>query len=51
MWKVDDFEKKNDHYTILLNYLNYACQRFDLFIFVSVYLCFVYEQLPMDDLS
>ncbi|XP_022989286.1 uncharacterized protein LOC111486405 [Cucurbita maxima] len=27
MWKVDDFEKKNDHYTILLNYLNYACQR------------------------
>ncbi|KAG6589091.1 hypothetical protein SDJN03_17656, partial [Cucurbita argyrosperma subsp. sororia] len=27
MWKVDDFEKKNDRYTILLNYLNYACQR------------------------
>ncbi|XP_022952683.1 uncharacterized protein LOC111455306 isoform X1 [Cucurbita moschata] len=27
MWKVDDFEKKNDHYTILLNYLSYAYQR------------------------
>ncbi|KAA0059261.1 Cytochrome P450 [Cucumis melo var. makuwa] len=27
MWKVDDFEKKNDHYTILLNYLGYCCQR------------------------
>ncbi|XP_031744677.1 uncharacterized protein LOC101212645 isoform X2 [Cucumis sativus] len=27
MWKVDDFEKKNDHYTILLNYLGYAYQR------------------------
>ncbi|XP_038889056.1 uncharacterized protein LOC120078802 isoform X2 [Benincasa hispida] len=27
MWKVDDFEKKNDHYSILLNYFSYACQR------------------------
>lgn len=36
MWRVDDFEKKNDHYTVLLNYLSYACQRLVMFYNLSL---------------